>query len=472
MKKNFVNKVLLNVLHKPIQKIVDLMFNPNEFLVFVPEGGKSGNLYLDIHQALCLAKRENKKLILIRPYNTIHPTVNKAIFQCDFGELGYGSCKKRVFKVDLLKINLFVLSGLIKLAYTINRILRKLPPKGFFDLCVGSWYRFIRYGVDTKNLAEDLYPKLRGNEFPYGSDNFLDSHLNICLSQSQLSAGKKIQEEMGIPLDAKFVCLHVREPHFFNAPRHHIELSVNRNANILNYLLAIKFLKDQGLYVVRVGDPKMTPLPQMERVVDYAVSDFYSDLMEIYLAARCEFFIGSDTGLIHLPTIFRKSLCRINIVDHVGGFGVFPDTIILPKHVYSIKAKRFLSYREILENIISNFDDRITRSGYILVENTPDEILQCVKETFLYINKKNIDFNDKLQEEVRAVRQETINGLLSKDDISLFYKQRFRGRINNLGKVSITYLEKCWEYGPYLKCLGDQYNQQGFSEFIFKQSEN
>ena len=59
------NKILVNILHKPIQKIVGLMFNPNRFLIFVPEGGKVGNLYLDIHQALCVTKRENKKLILI-----------------------------------------------------------------------------------------------------------------------------------------------------------------------------------------------------------------------------------------------------------------------------------------------------------------------------------------------------------------------------------------------------------------------
>ena len=76
MKKDFYSKLLLNIVHKPIKKIVDLMFNPNNFLVFVPDGGKVGNLYVDIHQALCVANRDNKKLILLRPY----PTLNKEIF--------------------------------------------------------------------------------------------------------------------------------------------------------------------------------------------------------------------------------------------------------------------------------------------------------------------------------------------------------------------------------------------------------
>ena len=464
MKKSVINKILVNIIHRPIQKIVDLMFNPNRFLVFVPEGGKVGNLYLDIHQALCVAKRDKKKLILIRPYHNL----NGEIFKCDYGDLEHDGGNKYNFRIKLLKITLYFLSGLINLTHWANVLFNRLFIRRLTRFRIPLLYRFIRYGVDTKSLEKNLYPTVRGNKFPYGTDNFLSSDLNISLSQSQLSIGNRIQEEMGIPLDAKFVCLHIREPSYFNAPRHHIDLAATRNANILNYLLAIKFIIDQGRYVVRIGDPRMTPFPPMDGVVDYATSDIFSDLMDIYLVSRCELFIGSDSGIIQLPMMFRKPLCRINIVDNIGGFGVFPDNIIIAKHQYSTKEKRFLSYREKLENIPTNLDRPKTNSGYIQVENTPYEILQCVKETYQYVIRKNIDFNNTLQEKVRSVRRARIDYLLEKNDIDIFDKQFFRARSNNLGKVSISFLEKCWEYGPYLENLSEQYNQQGFNEFKFE----
>jgi len=464
MKKGMSNKILVNILHKPIQKIAGLMFNPNRFLIFVPEGGKVGNLYLDIHQALCVTKRDNKKLILIRPFHNL----NSEIFKCDFGDQAHNDANKYNFRIKLLKIILNLLSGLINLTHLANVLFNRLFFRRLTRFRIPLLYVFIRYGVDTKSLEKNLYPNVRGNKFPYGTDNFLSSDLNVSLSQSQLSIGNRIQEEMGIPLDAKFVCLHIREPSYFNAPRHHIDLAATRNANILNYLLAIKFIIDQGRYVVRIGDPKMTPLPPMEGVVDYAISDYYSELMDIYLVSRCELFIGSDSGINQLPMMFRKPLCRINIVDNVGGFGVFPDNIIIAKHQYSSKEKRFLSYRERLENIPTNLDNPITNSGYIQVENTPNEILQCVKETYQYVSRKNIDFNNTLQEKVRSVRRARIDYLLEKNDLDLSDKQFFRARSNNLGKVSISFLEKCWEYGPYLKQLSEQYNEQGFNQIKFE----
>ena len=48
------------------------------------------------------------------------------------------------------------------------------------------------------------------------------------------------------------------------------------------------------------------------RIIDYA-TDFQSDFMDLYLSARCTFFIGNNGGMVTLPLIFRKPLVIVNV---------------------------------------------------------------------------------------------------------------------------------------------------------------
>ena len=73
-----------------------------------------------------------------------------------------------------------------------------------------------------------------------------------------------------------------------------------RNCNISNYIGAIKEITRRGGWVVRMGDPTMTKLPILERVIDYPFTLSRSAVMDLYLLKECSFFIGTSTGIFEL----------------------------------------------------------------------------------------------------------------------------------------------------------------------------
>lgn len=103
----------------------------------------------------------------------------------------------------------------------------------------------------------------------------------------------------GLPADRAFVTVHIREGD--TAKNHSGTL---RNSDVLDLMPAIRALCARGLTVVRLGDPRMTPLPQMEGVLDYAHTPSKSEMLDVALAALARFHIGSSSGMSLVPMLF------------------------------------------------------------------------------------------------------------------------------------------------------------------------
>ena len=175
---------------------------------------------------------------------------------------------------------------------------------------------------------------------------------------------------MGIPLADWFVCLHVSE----NQPR------IFKNASIANYIEAIKVITAAGGWVVRLGDPAMTPLPSMERVMDYVHTPYKSKLMDIYLISQCRFLIGLNSGPLNVATLFRKPVVLVNMVEWSVGFPLKKGDLAIIMHIYSRSHHRYLSIKEILEEPFTVQAMNAVSDGYEMVENTPEEIRDIVEE--------------------------------------------------------------------------------------------
>ena len=107
---------------------------------------------------------------------------------------------------------------------------------------------------------------------------------------------------VGIPRGAWFVALHVRDS---ASKQYHADLHNVLNADIVDYLPAIRAITDRGGWVIRLGDPMMTPLPHMPNVFDYCHSAIRSDWMDVFLLARCRFFLGTSSGPAYVPIIYQ-----------------------------------------------------------------------------------------------------------------------------------------------------------------------
>jgi putative glycosyltransferase (TIGR04372 family) len=111
----------------------------------------------------------------------------------------------------------------------------------------------------------------------------------------------------GITPDDRIVTVHCREAGYRVNERHDL-----RNANVVEYLPALKELVEQGYRVIRLGDRTMTPLPVTDGIVDYAISALKSPELDVLLPAMAAFHIGSSSGLSLVPLLYGTPCLFLN----------------------------------------------------------------------------------------------------------------------------------------------------------------
>ena len=202
-------------------------------------------------------------------------------------------------------------------------------------------------------------------------------------------------KKMGADPDLPFVCFYARDGFFLRElfPRitsvfGEYSLSEHRNSSIENYLPVAETLTSLGYYAIRMGkNVEKAITPPNPQVVDYGAK-FHSDFMDLYLSARCTFFVGNDGGMVCLPFIFRKPLVTVNAWPPGSVEGsLYHEGIFIPKTVYSSEKGDILSLRETLESDFApkGFPakedmENLERKGFKLLENTPEEITEAAME--------------------------------------------------------------------------------------------
>jgi putative glycosyltransferase (TIGR04372 family) len=197
-------------------------------------------------------------------------------------------------------------------------------------------------------------------------------------------AGYRTIEAAGIPRGAWFVALHIRESGFYGEGEH--PGWEFRNPSLSAFAAAIATIRARGGYVVRMGDPTMTPYPPTEGIFDYALSPVKSDWMDVFLCAESRFFIGSTSGLFLAAHSFGVPCVLTNWISF------FHKPMGL-KHVYLPKliermdgSGSLLSFRDMFkpEQRWINADGRILiERGLRPIDNTAEEIAEAVEEMML-----------------------------------------------------------------------------------------
>jgi putative glycosyltransferase (TIGR04372 family) len=224
----------------------------------------------------------------------------------------------------------------------------------------------------------------------------------LALTEEQDEAGRRALAAHGIKREDWFVCLHVRETGFHGRSDH-----TPRNAAISGYFQAVETITRQGGWVIRMGDPSMSRLPAMERVIDYAHSDLKSPAMDVFLCAKCRCYVGTNSGLGHVPYTFGTPTVMTNWIT-AGGLPCFPrNGIYLPKLIYSAAGQRLLSFRELLApewRARSYTAENLADNDAHFVDNTPDEIEEIVLEMLERIDgrRQPLATENNLQEKFAA----------------------------------------------------------------------
>jgi len=193
----------------------------------------------------------------------------------------------------------------------------------------------------------------------------------LALEPGHAAKGDACLRSMGIPEGAWHVGLHVREDRWDRV----------RDARVETYLPALQAITDRGGWVVRMGDPSMTPLPPMPGVVDYALGPHKSDWMDVYLWATGRFLLATLSGPYQIPPTFGRP-CLLTNVAPVYAPAMYGGDIMLHKRYRLAAEDRFLSLPELVATGIG----LVSSSGYLaslgceLVDNTPEELREATEE--------------------------------------------------------------------------------------------
>jgi len=206
---------------------------------------------------------------------------------------------------------------------------------------------------------------------------------HISFTEAEKLKGKKSLNEFGIPENAKFVCLIVRDSAYLDRYKNETLKDYSyhnyRDGDIDKYVLAAEELTKRGYYVFRMGVKVHKPLKSSNiKIIDYANSKMRSDFMDIYLGANCTFCISTSVGFDAVPYVFRKPIAYVFLpFAHMKPDG--KKDLLLTKHHFN---KKKLTVSEIFSsNVAFSFkSEEYQKNNIRLQDNTPEEIKDLVIE--------------------------------------------------------------------------------------------
>jgi len=178
-----------------------------------------------------------------------------------------------------------------------------------------------------------------------GVEYYLYNHTQPVLSftPEEESRGREKLEAMGVSDQDWFVCIHARDGKYFHDWRPELgnywSTMDFRSIAIENYVEAAEFIASQGGFVLRYGANVEEPFPvtNNQRIIDYS-THHREDFMDIYLVAKCRFFLGCCAGPLALASAFNIPIVSVN--HHPYNFGYYQTNqtnldIFVQRHLVS-----------------------------------------------------------------------------------------------------------------------------------------
>ncbi len=221
------------------------------------------------------------------------------------------------------------------------------------------------------------------------------------LTDDELKYGDELRKRLGIPKDAEYVCLGVKEAAYYASITPNMgygqdlshESKDSRNVNINNYLPAATRLANLGIYVVRVGSVVKKPLlkDRHPMIIDYSTSA-RSELGDITLGANCKFCLSGAAGVWifsatqNIPVVYCDQY-ELGYKHDMLSQG--SATIWILRLLNKVKKNKFVSFREIAIGGQEWADDVfLSELGLEPIANTEEEILNAVIEMNDWIDGK------------------------------------------------------------------------------------
>jgi putative glycosyltransferase (TIGR04372 family) len=205
----------------------------------------------------------------------------------------------------------------------------------------------------------------------------------LSFAKGEIERAQELMLEMAIPKGSKWVCIHNRDSAYLRTEYPLSDYSYHdyRDTDIEDYELAMLALADLGYYVIRMGKFVEKGLSlNHPMIIDYASSDYRQDFLDVYIAAKCSFFVSSGSGIDGVANIFRRPQLYVNLALPLHALTNKHDHMFIYKHFLDATSKQKLSLNDLLTRGISGI---VTSQAFVdaaieLRSNSPLEIMQAV----------------------------------------------------------------------------------------------
>ena len=263
-------------------------------------------------------------------------------------------------------------------------------------------------------IMYDLCKKYQKKEFLIKGATHGERDIECLISQNnkiveftpdEIYLGNEMLKEIGIKENQEIVSLCVRDKFYLNniMPKINWSYLDYKNSDINSYNKSVKFLNDRNISVIRMGAGAEKKWEFNSNVnYDYANSKHRSSFLDFFLVYRSKFVITSGTGFYWVPYVLKKPIIMCDFVP-VGDMCTYvTNSIQIFKHIYSNEKKRTLNLKELFSkkyNVIHASGDYV-KNNLKVIDNSPDEISDCVNEMYFKIENKWIETIEqkKLQE--------------------------------------------------------------------------
>ncbi len=261
-----------------------------------------------------------------------------------------------------------------KFAEVINNISKKIPGHRFQSVPINIVTPIVL--VDQKKYLQHIL-------------NQKTPHISFTKEEEEF--GENALSDIGILKGTPFICFHSRDSAYldFVYPQRNWSYHDYRDSDINNYVPAVESIVQKGYYGVRVGSAVKDKISiNNPAIIDYPFSGKRTEFLDVYLGAKCEFFIYSDTGIATIPEMFRRPGVYVNWapISRISPWVL--NGLFIFKKFYSVREKRFLNFREVINTMLGNCSivEELRENEIELKENTPEEIKAVVVEMYERLN--------------------------------------------------------------------------------------
>ena len=237
---------------------------------------------------------------------------------------------------------------------------------------------------------------------------FYKHPIQLNLTKQEINKGELILKQFGIPKNAKIICVSSRDNLYLRRAHPSVDFSYHnyRDSNVNNYIPAIKALIKKNFYVVKMGKIAAKRVNiKSNKFIDYSFHPLRSDLMDFFLAYKCYFWIGNNTGLDQVARVFRKPLVLTNMAPFMALRMYAKKNYYLLKTYVNSKNQK-LSISKIFDYGIENsfHSENFKKKKIQLIEHNPKEYkdvilesLKLMKDSWRIKNKKDFELQRKFR---------------------------------------------------------------------------